>query len=38
LELRKNGKTADAEFLERKIDEMVEEVVWGGVEIDLRGG
>jgi type I restriction-modification system DNA methylase subunit len=26
LELRKNGKTADAEFLEHKIDEMVEKL------------
>jgi hypothetical protein len=26
LELRKNGKTDDAEFLEKKIDEMVEKL------------
>ena len=30
LELRKNGKTGDAEFLESKIDEMVEKLY--GVE------
>jgi hypothetical protein len=26
LDLRKTGKTGDAEFLEKKIDEMVEEI------------